>query len=714
MGDSATKIGHYDSLDEFIEHFPLRPPVLLMVENDPEVIDLDFWLDIYRRVHADMITLAAGGYVAYYPTQIPYHHRSKFLDRHGDLFGTLVRRCRELGMKYIIARTDPHAVHQEAYEAHPEWVAVDRLGNKRRHWVYPNVWVTCPLGPYNFEFMNQVNKEIISLYDIDFIFSNRWAGDGSGICYCESCRRLFHEATGLDLPAEADRNDPIYIRYIEWREKRLFELAHFWDDEIRAIKPGARFIPNSGGGALSSLDMVELSKMVPFLIADRQARPENSPAWMNGKNAKEFRATMGRKPVLAGVNLGVCGKYRWMDSVKSQAEYRIWQAEATANGMIARFSKHSGVVYDRRWVPTTVEFFQWEYENERYLRNVEPLADVAIVYSQQTARNYGRCKAQHKVEDPILGVYQALIEARIPFEMVHDQLLDAEHVDKFRALILPNIAALSDRQCQQLREFVGRGGSILATLETSLYDERGQRRPDFGLSDLFGVSVAGELQGPVRNSYLNIEANADGSYHPLVRGLEDAGRIINGTYRLPVRATVPFPVRPVTLVPPYPDLPMEELYPRQPRTDIPEVYMREMGPSRIVYFPWDIDRVFWEVLHSDHLKLLTNAVRWICRDQAPAQVTGPGVLDVTVWRQKGSLTVHMVNLTNAMMMRGEFREFLPVGEQTVRIRLPERCGVAGVRLLRAGTRPEAAIQDGLLTVKVPSITDYEVVAVDLA
>jgi hypothetical protein len=31
-------------------------------------------------------------------------------------------------------------------------------------------------------------------------------------------------------------------------------------------------------------------------------------------------------------------------------------------------------------------------------------------------------------------------------------------------------------------------------------------------------------------------------------------------------------------------------------TDTPGVFLREVGASRIVYFPWDIDRTFWEVL----------------------------------------------------------------------------------------------------------------------
>ena len=40
---------------------------------------------------------------------------------------------------------------------------------------------------------------------------------------------------------------------------------------------------------------------------------------------------------------------------------------------------------------------------------------------------------------------------------------------------------------------------------------------------------------------------------------------------------------------------------------------------------------------------------------------GPGVLDVTVWRQRDSMTVHLVNLTNPMMMKGPLREIIPVG-----------------------------------------------------
>ena len=84
----------------------------------------------------------------------------------------------------------------------------------------------------------------------------------------------------------------------------------------------------------------------------------------------------------------------------------------------------------------------------------------------------------------------------------------------------------------------------------------------------------------------------------------------------------------------------------------------------------DIDRTFWEVLAVDHLKLLRNAVEWAANEPRPVTVTGAGTLDVTMWRQKSSLTVHMVNLTNSMMMKGPVREFIPTPPQQVSLRLP--------------------------------------------
>jgi hypothetical protein len=106
---------------------PMRWAQLAFVEDDPGNYDPAFWLDYFKRVHADAACLSAGGVVAFYPTEIPMHYRSKWLGN-GDAFGDLAAGCRKLGMN-VIARTDAHACHQDGYDAHPDWIAVDAHGN---------------------------------------------------------------------------------------------------------------------------------------------------------------------------------------------------------------------------------------------------------------------------------------------------------------------------------------------------------------------------------------------------------------------------------------------------------------------------------------------------------------------------------------------------------------------------------------------------------
>jgi hypothetical protein len=458
--------------------------------------------------------------------------------------------------------------------------------------------------------------------------------------------------------------------------------------------------------------MKAVGERAPMLVADRQARRGLMPPWAIGMNAKEYRAVMGGKPVIGLFSVGVEEPYRWKDSVQGGEEIRLWAADLIANGMRPWFSKFAGVLHDPRWLAPVEEVFRWCHGAERYLRNERPLARVGLVYSQQSAWSGDSARVRERVEEPALGWYQALVESRIPFELVHDRLLDDEHLAAFRTLVLPNVEALSDVQCAQIAAFVRRGGGLVATWETSLRDENGAERRNFGLRDLFGVSFVGRRPGPVRNAYLCLEhASAPG--HPLLRGLEDAPRVIHGVWQLDVAPRQAFPRPPVTLVPSYPDLPMEKVYVREERRDVPQVFLREEGPGRVVYFPWDVDRTFWEVLSPDHLKLLRNAVAWASNEEPPVTVDGPGVLDVTVWRQKGSLTVHLVNLTNPMMMKGPVRELLPVGEQRVRVRVPDGLRAKRVHLLVAGTAPAFRQSGEWLETTVPPIRAHEVVAVDL-
>jgi hypothetical protein len=690
---------------------PMRWMQLAFVEDDPGSYDPKFWLDYFRRCHVDAVCLSAGGCVAFYPTKVPLHYRSKFLGG-GDAFGDMVKGCRDMGMN-VIARTDPHAAHQDFYDAHPGYIAVEANGNPRRHWADPSLWVTCALGAYNFSFMTDVTIEIMEMYKVDGVFSNRWAG--SGMCYCKSCQGLFHDYSGRDLPRTTNPQDPARRQYLLWRESRLFDLWRLWDTEIKKRNPNAAFLANSGGGALSDLDMVSIGNLAPTLFADRQARRGLMPPWSNGKNAKEYAATLGSKAIAGITSVGLEEPYRWKDSVQTGDEIRLWIADGVAHNLRPWVVKFNAKPIDKRWMPVVEKFYGWHFRNQKYLRNEKSLAEVAIVYSQQTAAYYGADQAAAKVENHGLGYYQALVEARIPFDMVHDLLLEPENIDRYRVLILPNIAAMSDRQCQKLIDYVARGGSIVATHETSLYDEWGKRRADFGLASLFGASYDGAVDTQVHNSYLNIEKDSrDGSFHPLVKGLENATRIINGVNWVHVKPTMAQRYSPLTLVASYPDLPMEEVYTRAPHTDTPGAFLRESGKGRIVYFPFDIDRTFWEVLSNDHGTVMKNAIAWAHKGEQPLTVSGRGMVDVSLWQQKDSITAHLVNLTNPMMMKGPVRELVPSQPQKVRVRIPKGKTVKAVKFLVSATVPHSTEANGVVEVSVPPFELNEAVAIDLA
>jgi hypothetical protein len=694
-----TKAGWFDK--------PMRWAQLTLTDDDPGTFDPDLWLEYFKNIKAQGAVISTGGYIAYHPSKVPYQYVSPNVNDANDIFGYLVENCRKMDMA-VIARTDPHAVHDEQKNAHPEWIAVTAEGEFRKHWSTDKAWVTCAFGPMNFEFMVKVNNEIVSKYGVDAFFANRWAGHG--LCYCENCKKLFMERYGLELPKAMTLSDPSYKAYVDFTQERLFELFRLWDGEIRKVSPYTRFIPNSGGGALCGLDMRWLGDNSDILFADRQSRPKNIPLWANGQNGKEFRAVMGNKPVGGIFCMGIDDSHRWKDSVQGSEEMGLFVSDGVAQGLRIWFTKFHGKIYDRRWMEKVKALYNRYADWEPYLRNIGNLARVGLVYSQATGKYYGAENADAKVGNPINGVYHALTESRIPFEMVHESFLEQKYLSAFKTLILPNIACLSEAQCEGIKTFVKAGGGLIATFETSLYDERGNKKSNFGLSDLFGVNLTGPVEGPMKNSYLRLETD---TRHPVLAGFHDTERIINGNARIPVQEDAAFPDKPVTLIPAYPDLPMEEVYPRQDHTGIAGLYLRSHGAGRVAYFPWDIDASFWELLTLDHLRLLINTLDWVHQEERLITMKGPGFFDIAVWKQEKSLTIHLINMTNPMYMQGPVRELLPSFPQELCLNLPEGIKPREVRLLAAGKTVQYKLEGTRLSLTIPSFLDHEVVAVDL-
>jgi hypothetical protein len=662
---------------------------IAFTEDNPADYDPKFWLDLFRRTHTDAVCLSAGGSINFYPSTVPLAYRAKYLENR-DTFGDMAKACRAQGLA-VLARVDPHALPPEAFAAHPEWAACTEDGKPRRHWAAPDLYVSCQNGGFMFAFMPKILKEITERYAPDGFFGNRW--NGSGMCWCSTCRTQFRAATGLELPRSNEPDDAVKRAYAAWDKDRRWAQYTLWNDTVKAVKPDCFFAPNYG--------MNDPRAHIPMVTIDRQGRSGLMPPWMNGKYAKQARAVVGLLPVAGLFSIGYESEtYRWKDSVQAGAEIASWVHSGIAQGFRPWMCKFNGKVIDPRWVPVVEKIYDWHWKNEKYFRNTGNLARVAIVNSPQSIA-IDRPKADAAQN----GFCQALVESRIPFEMIDERLLD--QADRFRVLVLPDVFALSDEQCTRLRDYVMRGGRIVATGETSLCDENGTHRANFALDDLFGCDFAGKIDEGVKNSYLALHPP-----HPLLRGLDGTPRIIAATRQLHVTLRESASA-PLTLVPSYPDLPMERVYTMDAATGTPMAFCRTVGKGRVVYFPMNLDSTFWDVLSADHLLLLRNAIEWAADEPAPLTVSGPGLLDIAYWRQEHSLAAHLVNLTNPMAMKGPFREIIPAGPFTVSLQLPPGARPTSVKLLESG-QPAKHHRDGTrLIVDVPRVALHEVIAVDL-
>jgi hypothetical protein len=341
---------------------------------------------------------------------------------------------------------------------------------------------------------------------------------------------------------------------------------------------------------------------------------------------------------------------------------------------------------------------------------------------------------------------QALIRARMPYLAVHADHLDRD-ADGLDVIILPNLGALSDAQCASIRRFVARGGGLIASGESSRYDEWGDARPDFALADLFGAHATGSRHGSLgtadpgweswaRHSYLRLAPElragvygpqvgseppivVDGApveRHPVLAGFEETDILPFGGRLEVVKADATAEV-PLTYVPPFPIYPPETSWMRHPTSSLPALVLHDRsdggsgpgsGGGRVAYLPADIDRCFGRDNLPDHANLLANLVRWAARDRLPLRVQGAGLVDCHLFRQPGRLILHLVNLTNAGTWRQPVHELTPIGPLTVSVRRPDGVSAQAARLLVGEGSVPVAVADGWATVTVPTVLDHEV------
>jgi hypothetical protein len=713
-----------------------------ITEADVQNFDIAFWRKQWKRTRLDAVILNAGGIVCYYPSQYTLQHRPPELNGR-DLFGDLARAARDEGL-FVVARMDSSKAYQPLYDAHPDWFAVDANGRPYRSGEY---YLSCINTPYYSQWLPDIMREIIARYRPEGFGDNIWSGvERSMICHCNACKQKFHDFANADLPAGANWDDPVYRKWIDWSYQRRTEQWDFNNSVTKSAGgPTCLWIGMNGAGptgqGTSFRDLKLVAERAEFLLLDEQSRSDGSGFPQNAQIGKMVHSLMGwDKPgTLMAESMAMYqhGRPQFRLSAKSADEARLWMLSGFSGGIMPWWHHVSAYSEDRRSYQTAIPVMKWHAENQQYLINRRPIAPVALAWSNRNADFFGRDDAGNLVSSPWQGFTNALVRARIPYTPLHLDHLDRD-ADSLSVLILANVGLLTESQLAAVRRFVSKGGALIATGYSATVDNDGKPLADFALADLLGVHLRQPVTLPggggargrgfgagaaSQHTYLRLlpsrAAITDGPHHadephtaprrhPVLAGFDE-------TDILPFGATIPFAVNVspeasvlATFIPSFPSSPPEIVYMRTRSTDIPTLIVNESHPGRVVYLPADIDRLYAQFNLADHGDLLANIVRWAARDSLPLEVTGPGLLNVELYRQQNHLILHLLNLCNPNAWRAPVTEITPAGPFQIALTPPTDLPLTRARSLVSGKSVGLTRHGRQVRAAIPTIAAHEV------
>jgi hypothetical protein len=682
-------------------------------ERDPERFDVAAWAGYLSDCQAQATYLSGTNVVAFFPTTLPGLPVSRWLGGR-DLFGECCHAAKARGVR-VIARFSIDIAQAALAADHPDWFCRTKDGALVRRSLVgapddpsasSDYAPTCQFSDYYTRFVPALFAEVMRRYPVDGLYTNGWPGWELVKCWCAACRAI---------------GDPDSPGYKAAYEKRAIELWRMYDAQVKAHDPALIFTGNLGGGFKGGdLDLSPLTALAPWYQADNQGRgPVGAPAWDAAQQTRIAHAIVRDRPVTnITAAYEIAGDIRWRNLSGNPAEVRSRLYQTLGAGGVMHYhwlGCDQGFRHDRRWQAVGRQVLPWQAAHDAHFHNKRSLADVALVVAQASNRRY-RPPPGTDTLDAVQGLYLLLNEARLPFDVILESDLTPARLARYRTLLLPNVALMSDAQAAAVAGFAGSGGNVLATFETGLYDENDRPRSDFALAGLFGIRRTGpresfgvdQAEGHGRFPGSSSTQRIEDPSHPLLAGFRDTDWLQGSSCRVPIASLAP-PF--LTHIPQYPWYPTEGVFPRVDRTTEPTAAAREANGARLAYFAGDLDAGYWRSGAGDLGDLVTAALRWMTDGRQPVSVDGDGLVEVSAYETEPGYAVHLVNHSQPGFRATAARRVVPLGPQRVRLRLEAGARpVRQARLLMAGTPLPLTRAGDMMECTVPRLEEYEVVA----
>ncbi|HEV2125364.1 MAG TPA: hypothetical protein VGW38_21650, partial [Chloroflexota bacterium] len=629
---------------------------------------------------------------------------------------------------------------------HPDWVARDAAGETMRRRGVADLWATCPNSPYRREgFAIPVVQEILSRYPVDGFHVN--GGGWPGHCYCDYCRQAFQAAVGEELPLPGEGDPLLRARYIRWRQERVADSFQTLSETARAMNPEVFWMGELGlrwEGSFDLPTMVGACRPLLITTGDVVAPRPAVRSWA-GLAARYARTVDPEVQPL--VNLKVFVKSGgWPRSMVPPDEYRLWTYQALANGAGLKMPVFGTLAQeDTRNLAAIRDAFQLIERYPEVYAEAKPVAPVALVWPGRTFDHWAgpqrqpgpAAKAAERsasadgadlAGNAFDGMYSALVEEHVPFDVIADAHLTAERLEQggYRVLVLASAACLSDAATEAIAEFVRGGGGVLLTGWTGSCDEWGQPRAIPALADLSATGVLESFAPGAPGLYL-APARGDNRASIVVganRALSGDARVVLGRLDGAGLITVDGPAPALTsrgtgvvalhLVRHQRVLPVEAI--DEPvDTECAGLVLNQAGQGRVATLASPVDLLYRRWRLGDHRRLLANLVRWCAGPVHPGSLTwpvetqAPGTVEVTLARNGRQRVVHFVNATGSEPLAE--RIAVTPGETCVQLDPGERC--TGAWRLLAGVAIPVMQEGQVVRFTLAELGAYEVVVLDV-
>ena len=691
---------------------PLLIQQTVLREIDAPDYNADVVVDYLNKTGCNVLVINVGGIVDFFQNPLPAANINRFMgDR--NILDEITNACHAENIK-VIGRVDFRGVEEHVYVQHADWFSLDEHGEPAMlGYTRPDLYASCYTGYYRNEHAENFIRHVMENYGIDGIWHNS-IGVG-GICYCERCRESFGSVTGKEIPDQGRASEQDLDEYMAWKSEmadhnmtRMREtVKSFGDDKVYTAEVWGKFDVtgriHSGIDLYNARDHFDFLVCVAFLVRNNiQAQFEDLHyAYTTIKFLKSL-APEKEAVILFGGN-GT--RHRMI--MEPPVDTRIWLWEMLAAGgrfWNCYFTDIPSVTHDRRNELVHSEAYNFVKDHANLFEQQVPVSNVGLFYSRPTRRSYRESREEgDSFDTSIKGMETVLIENHVQYDYIPDDPgITPETLEKYKVILLSNTRSMSDEEVEVFKQYVRNGGNLVATYETSLYDEEGQRRDDFGLAESFGVSYTGEKENTQMDNYQFIKNRE----HPLVKDDSPSTELLfTSGYTMICEAKTGADVI-CTRVPRIHNQPPDKSWVEEFSTDHPTVVQNNYGKGSVIYFANQPDVVGYEIGHHDVRNLLIRSVRLFTGNKMIVESDAPESVHIGLTESRihsGQYILSLVNTTSGPVR--PVRKLIPVEGIHVKLRLHGR-SLTEHKVLRAQGGCTITSDENIVEANISRLEDF--------